>query len=126
MDAEKAPCGEATDAELLRGKLDTPAGCWTRSPRPKNACSPTPAPDPPGLLRLTPSDRVRAARQGQERRVGDGPSERRTLSVAMMGHGRLAGFAVCPGGCAGAVGVIVVASPATKMSRPRSSSAAPS
>jgi hypothetical protein len=41
LDAEKAPCGEATDAELLRGKLDTPAGCWTRSPRPKNACSPT-------------------------------------------------------------------------------------
>jgi hypothetical protein len=23
LDAEKAPCGEATDAELLRGKLDT-------------------------------------------------------------------------------------------------------
>jgi hypothetical protein len=29
-----------------------PAGCWTRSARPKNACSP--APDPPGLLQLTP------------------------------------------------------------------------
>jgi hypothetical protein len=37
LDAEKAPCGEASDAELLRGKPDTPAGCWTRSPRPKNA-----------------------------------------------------------------------------------------
>src|SRR5512133_1104224 len=54
LDAEKARRGEASDAELLRGKLDTPAGCWTRSPGPKNACSPTPAPDPPGLLRLTP------------------------------------------------------------------------
>lgn len=34
LDAEQAPCGEATDAELLGGKLDTPAGCWTRSARP--------------------------------------------------------------------------------------------
>jgi hypothetical protein len=32
LDAEKARRGEASDAELLRGKLDTPAGCWTRSP----------------------------------------------------------------------------------------------
>jgi hypothetical protein len=31
LDAEKARRGEASDAELLRGKLDTPAGCWTRS-----------------------------------------------------------------------------------------------
>jgi hypothetical protein len=61
-----------------------------------------------------------------EQKVGDGPSGRRTLSVAMMGYGRLAGFAVGRGGCAVAVGVIVVASPASKMSRPRSSSAAPS
>jgi hypothetical protein len=30
LDAEKARRGEATDAELLQGKLDTPAGCWTR------------------------------------------------------------------------------------------------
>ena len=39
---DKARRGEATDAELLRGKLDTPTGCWTRSARPKNACLATP------------------------------------------------------------------------------------